>query len=406
MIRTAIALALILALSGCERTPAAPDEGATILRDTDPNLLTMLNGATVVDRTGEASLQLSAIHAIDGDHSTVWATPPDDLEQTVTIALGREVMVKRLGIHFGSMRTTQPAGALLFEGSLGGAEFTPLGTIEAQRQPENWLEIEPIAVSHLRVTILRAFAENSTSAQVPTLLADGETQLLPPVPDLRGHWRINNFEATISTAERVIQGVTTEDPPRVFRGAWDGRAVRLSWSRGLEHGVGLLVAEPEGKALNAIMWHLKAHPPFATPVWFGERSGKPEGVVTAPSIKDAFFRTEGRFPMHDLVFDGAALLPGSEQTLRSLVRLIEANPAGTFRFAAHYVSEGTEREDIEMSKRRLDSLRGELERLGLAPDLAGYDAAARRDLRDLPWTQVELLLNNRIDLELTRHPGE
>lgn len=406
MTRASIALTLILVLPGCERSPEALEKGTTILRDADPNLLTILNGATIVDRTGEASLRLSALHAIDADHSTVWATPPDDLEQTVTIALGREVMVKRVGIHFGSMRTAQPARSLFFEGSRGGTEFAPLGTIEAEQKPENWLAVEPVAVTHLRVKILGAFAESAASAHVPTLLADGETRSLSPLPDLRGRWKINNFEATISTAERVVEGVTTEDPPRAFRGAWDGRVVRFAWSRGLEHGVGLLVADPEGTALNALMWHLKAHPPFAMPAWFGERSGEPGGIVSPPPIMDAFFRNEGRFPMHDLVFDGAALLPGSEQTLQSLVRLIEANPPGTFQFAAHYVSDGTEQEDLEMSKGRLDSLRSELTRLGLAPELAGYDAAARRDLRDLPWTQAELLLNNRIDLELTRQPGE
>jgi hypothetical protein len=405
MIRSAIALALILALSGCERSPAAPEQGARILRDDQPNLLTMLNGATVVDRTGEASLSLSAIHAVDGDHSSVWATPPGDLQQTVTIALGREAMVSRVGFRL-DPRLSHPARSLFFEGSQGGSEFAPLGTIEAEQTAETWLEIEPVAVTHLRVTIRRAFAEHSPYAEVPTLLADGETRMLPPVPDLEGRWRINDFEATISTAERVVHGVTTEDPPRVFRGAWDGRAVRFAWSRGLEHGVGILAADSPGKALNAMMWHRKAHPPFAMPVWFGERTGEPEEVVNAPPIMDAFFRTEGTFPLHDLVFDGAALLPGSEQTLRYLVQLIRANPAGTFRLAAHYVSEGTEREDLEMSQRRLASLRGELERLGLPSELAGYDAAARRDLRDLPWTQAELLLNNRIDLELTRRPGE
>jgi hypothetical protein len=405
MIRAVIALTSILVLSACDRSTTEPPEPA-ILRDSGSNLLTMLNGATVVARTGEASLGLSAIHAIDGDHSTVWATPPGDLQQTVTIALGREAVIQRIGIHFGSLRASLPARALLFEGSSGGTEFAPLGTIEAEPKPENWLAIEPVAVTHLRVTILEAFAEDAAYTQVPTLLADGETRSLPPVPNLRGQWRINNFEATISTAERAVEGVTTEDPPRVFRGAWDGRAVRLAWSRGLEHGVGLLVADPHGKALNAMMWHLKAHPPFATPVWFGERTGEPAEVVTAPPVMEAFFKTEGRFPMHDVVFDGAALVPGSEQTLRSLVRLIEANPAGTFRFAAHYVSEGSEREDLAMSKGRLDSLRVELTRLGLAPDLAGYDVAARRDLRDLPWTEVELFLNNRIDLELIRRPGE
>ena len=406
MIRAAIALTLIFILPACGRSPAPPAETASILRDTDPNLLTMLNGATVVSRTGEASLGLSALHAIDGDHSTVWAVPPGDLEQSVTIALGREVMLERVGIHFGAMRTPQPARSLRFEGSRDGTEFAPLGTIEAEEKPENWLAIEPVAATHLRVTILGAFGENSINAQVPALLADGETRSLPPVPNLRGRWRINNFEATISTAERIVEGVTTEDPPRVFRGAWDGRAVRFAWSHGLEHGVGVLVADPQGKVLNAMMWHLKAHPPFAMPAWFGERTGEPEGVVTAPPIMDVFFRTEGRFPLHDLVFEGAALLPGSERTLQSLVELIEANPAGTFRFAAHYVSEGTEQEDLEMSKGRLESLRSGLTRLGLSPELAGYDAAVRRDLRDLPWTQAELLLNNRIDLELTRQPGE
>lgn len=406
MIRSTIALSVILALSACDRT-SAPPAGPSFFREQPANLLTMLHGATVVDRTGEFSLRTSAIDAIDGDPTTAWATPPGDLEQTLTIALSREASIRRIGIHFGGGSTQAGfARSLRFEASSDGMDFAPLGTVEAEAKPLTWLTIEPSTATHLRVTVLAAFEDNATVAQVPTLLADGETLSSPPVPDLRGRWRINNFEATISTDEKIVHGVTNETPPRVFRGAWDDRAIRFAWAQGSDYGVGVMTADSEGKALNAKMWHIKAHPPFAAPAWFGERMGEIVPVTDAPQIMDAFFRAEGRFPLHDLVFDGTSLVPGSGATLRMLAGLIEANPPGTFRFAAHYVSEGSEQEDLAMSKGRVEALRAELARMGVAVERAGYDAAARRDLRDLPWSEPELFLNNRVDLELVRPSGE
>jgi hypothetical protein len=396
-----LAAALLLA-AGC-REPVAPAVEKPVVQAASENLLTLPRGAVVIARTGEAWLGVSAIQAIDTDPASFWATPPADVSETMTIALGGEAEIRRIGFSRGGRGKTNLARTLAFEHSLDGGTFAPLGTVTMGTEPDAWTDVAPARARFLRVTTVDGFVPSPQHLRVPTLLATGSLKESPRA-SIDGGWTINGVPTWFESSGNRVRGVTREDPPRLLEGGWDGRVLRLAWSRKNEHGAVALVLDPAGRHLNGILWYLWPHRPFFGTSWFGVRTAMEPPPMAGPSPQTIFLRSDGRYPLYGLSFEGEQLTPHSTPTVQGVASLIGRAEPRTFRFVAHHVGTETAEFDRRLAAARLDRLRAALRDVGVDLSRVEFEAAGRTaasTANDRPWTPLQVVLNNRIDLELT-----
>jgi hypothetical protein len=218
---------------------------------------------------------------------------------------------------------------------------------------------------------------------------------------------INGVDAWFETRGDGVRGVTRESPPRLLEGGWDGPVLRLAWSREKEHGVIALTVDPAGQHLNGLVWYLWAHRPFFGTTWFGRRAPRAEPPSGGTPPQTVFLRSDGRYPLYGLSFEGGQLTPHSSRTVQGLASIIGRSEPGRFRLVAHYVGTGSAESDRRLAAARLDRLRAALRDAGIDPSRVEYAAAGRDAVlgaNDRPWTPMQVVLNNRVDLEIVR-PG-
>ncbi|HEU5163729.1 MAG TPA: discoidin domain-containing protein [Thermoanaerobaculia bacterium] len=396
--------AAVVLLAACREAEAPPAADRPVIGADGENIVTLTRGAVVISRTGEATLNTSAVQAIDSDPSSFWATPPGDRDETMTIALPGETYLRRVGFASGRRGGGNLAKTLRFEASLDGASFQPLATVTLERRGDAWRDVTPAKARYLRVTTEAAFAPGAANVKIPIVHAAGTVR--PSArPAIDGGWSINGMDAWFESSGDAVRGVTAENPPRLLEGGWDGPVLRLAWSRRNEHGVVAVTVDPEGRFLNGILWYLEAHRPFFGTTWFGQRAGIPEPSSGGAPPQMVFLRSDGHYPLYGLSFDGERLRPHSRAAIREVASLIGRSEPGRLRFVAHYVGTGTAESDRRLAAARLDRLREALRGAGVDISRVEFVAAGRAAAlaaNDRPWTPLQVVLNNRIDLELVR----
>lgn len=397
--RWRFAAAAIVLLAACSE-PAAPPADDAIVGSDGENLLTLTRGAVVVHRTGEAGLHASAVQAIDSDPLSFWATPPGDLDETMTVALGGDAEIRRIGLSSGPRAPRHPARSVRFEASLDGASFSPLGTVTLDEPGEAWRDVAPARARFLRIATV---PEGTPPwVQVPTLLASGSLRPAPRA-SIAGGWTINGVDAWFESRGDAVRGVTRETPPRLLEGGWEGPIVRLAWSRANEHGVVALAVDPSGQRMNGILWYLWPHRPFFGTTWFGRRNDAARPPSGGEPPLSVFLRSDGRYPLYGLSFVGEQLTAHSSRAVEELASIIGRSEPGRFRLVAHYVDTGSAESDRRLAAARLDALRAALRGAGVDPSRAEFAAAGRaaaESANDRPWTPLQVAVNNRVDLEI------
>lgn len=349
------------------------------------NLLNIAHGASVVSRTGESTLEFSAINAIDGDPSTAWLSPSLDPEQSIVVALPSRSRLTRLGVS--SAASAKAAfGSLLIERSLDGVTFEPFTTLRLERRPgEQSFEVPPTDVLYLRATEAEP-AGNFT--QVYSLYARG-TALEPPQPrSLSGCWMINGTLAVFDQSGSSVHGSMGAIR---MEGATDGRSYRLRWSRGSEYGVAMVTVAPDNRHLSGFRWHKEAFSLFVADSWFGEKQQRcVEAAPRAdpPAMFTTWMARAGRYPLYGLLFDERGqLTPESNPEIDNVAALLASVPGAQVRF----VNYG--------DARRLTTLRSALEARHVALRNAQFVTAA-------PWrelfTDSMRVMYSTIDLQIRR----
>jgi hypothetical protein len=348
------------------------------------NVLNLAHGGSVVSRTGDASLENSAIYAIDGDLLSAWLTPNGDPEQTVTVSLPYRTRISELGVARGAS-AANGFRALLVERSLDGVKFVPFTELRLQgRGGEQFFPVTPAEARFLRVTIREA---TGTFAQLNSLLARG-TQLEPPAArSLDGCWVVNAMDASLAQHGGDVWGNIGN--MRV-EGTVDHGVFRLVWSRGAEYGIALLTVSADGQHLSAIKWHEEAVPVFVGDHWFGEkRPSCSEHPQKDGAVFETWMARAGLFPLYGLTFDESGdLLPASSATLDTITRVLAANAGRPLRFRGHG------------DPRQLESLRAALETRHA--DLASADFVQTDTPRRETTTECLRMLYRNIDLEIRR----
>lgn len=398
-----------LALS-CVETPGTVGEGASAVRnewhDEGPNVLSLERGATIVDRSGEITFEFSSLFTIDGQPTSMWSSPPGNLEQWLVAELPVCARIDSLGLVSAAFATGSSARDVRFELSLDGVEWTTAGTFEFDRAEGSQLKkVEPAEAKFIRVTTLSNHG-NSMVTHVPTLLAHGEEVEKWHRPSVAGHWMLNDLPAHFREDGRRVYGRVDLDPPMWIDGAWGDRVVRFAWVRGRSYGVGLLAVNPGGSGLNGIWWYenvVDFGNELGNP-WFGRRIGEPEVLEVATSgVAQLHIERDGRFPLFGLVFDqhGAFDADASLAAIAFVKLAVESFPQYRVRLEVSEFHARDAAPNLEKTRSMADALRAGLERSGLPPGrliIAPIGAT-----RPYPWRNAPLqrLMYSRVDFSLS-----
>lgn len=376
-------------------------------QDEGPNLLSVLRGATIRDRSGEISLEYASVMAIDGHASSCWSTPPGNLEQWLIIELPVRSRIDALGLSIGTFaKGPTIVRQARFETSLDGVEWVPAATHEIAMEPGNQMQdISPLEARHIRVTTLTNNGDEVVT-HVPTLLAYGEELDPWRRPSASGHWMLNEFPARLREDGSRVYGRIDMDPPMMIDGAWDGRVVRFAWARGRSYGVGLLAVRPDGEALNGFWWYENAVDPgieLGNP-WFGTRLGAPDELeVATPAIAQIHVERDGRFPLFGIIFDEAGNFDAeASRAAVDFIRLALASfPQFRVRLEIGEYRSPDSKQNMALSQLEAASLRDGLVAMGLPADR--LIVAANGSERVYPWVTSPLhwTMYSRVDFSFT-----
>jgi len=399
-------LSLIVA-AACAK-PSSPTAPAPKTAAADPDaaervsLLDMAHGATVVSRTGEMMLELSALRAVDGDPGSFWMNPPHDLPQSMTVALPARSRIEKVGIRtFDKGGFT--AGHVSFEASDDGKRFTPLATItSADSKEPQWLAIKPLDASYVRVTMVDPMVPDH-DVRLSSVLAAGK-EIEPPHPgEISGCWSVNGRATRFARdGARVVGIMQMGNEPIRFDGGFDGRIFRLNWIRGNDYGLALLTVAPGGHELSGMQWHEEAIPLFFADSWFGQKTDCADTATLTGSLEPLLHRV-GRFPLFAIRFrrNGSLDATASRAMLQALANFLRSSH-GNVRFVAHEFRQPDAAANRDFAQREIDALRAELRSSGANLDGVDFVAQGSDSPRQEPVTESMRTLYSSVDLEIRR----
>ena len=241
------------------------------------SVVNLTYGATIVSRTGEATLEVSAIAAIDGNPVSYWLNPPRDFPQSMTIELAAPARIDKVGVR-APAKPELLARELVFESSMDGRTFQPLATVPGDKL---WLDVKPTDAAFLRVTVPSPRLENG-NVTLQSILAHGR-ELAPAHPGaLDGCWIVNGRPAAFaSRGGRTLGAMQYARNTLYFDGAGNGRFWRFEWVRGPEFGYAAIAVSPDGQRLNGEQWHEEVIPLFFGDAWFGVECAGHAGAPAA-----------------------------------------------------------------------------------------------------------------------------
>jgi hypothetical protein len=346
------------------------------------NILTMVQGASVISRTAELTLDQSALRAIDGNPDSAWNSPPSDGKQTLVFAFPAPTTVEKLGI------LTPPGDyfhvtEIQFDSSIDGVNFTPVGKfkLDASGDPQLF-PIAPRQMVYLRLTIL---AVPGRFARIQSVLVRGSGQETPKLQPISGCWSMNGLPASFTIDRGHVTGTLGGDHPVFFDGGTDGPMYRFAWLSGQAWGFAAINTAPDGKHLSGLRWYEEPRIYSSAESWFGDRA---KCEATQPrDISEAFMKRAGRYPLFGLRFDsdGALVSGESAAALAWLSGFARRHSSQQLRLLSREFRLPGADQNRKRSEVRLDSLRAALEKRGI--DTAKFDWVAMGS--DTPREKVE-----------------
>lgn len=394
--RAALAAALLAVACAKERpAPPLPKNvvklgGNPITDDTAErnDLASLVNGGTVIDRSGETMLEFAAVNAIDSDPDSQWTNPPHDLPQSITIALPARSEVASVGFR----TMAKDAHALKearVESSIDGAVFSPLANVTLKAIADaQFFNVPATTARQLRVTILSGYGKTK-DVKLNSLLVRGKELEPVATPEIGGTWRINGREATFIQHGTHVDGLMAvgAHPMMIEGGCVGNRLFRFAWMRGNDYGIA--AATVSGNRLSGVSWHEEAIPLFLNEAWLGEKSaGKAAALQSGEQFAIAYLRRTGRWPL----FGG---------DVDALAKVITNAPVA-LQLVAHEFREATPAANRARAERQLAGLREALKSRGVDLGKLQFVVAGSDKPRQQPVNQIMRELYSTVDLEIRR----
>lgn len=361
-----IAMLAALSLGRCEE-PAAeapvrsrqkPKYARNEPRAASNNILQFSRGAVVLERSGESSLEASAIRAIDSAPLTAWLSPPYDRSEWMVVELPAMTRIEKVGASYPKEHVLWMPRSLQFESSVDGRTFAPLTEIRTSRENPRPVEaVTPVETRFIRVTMSET---DGAFVGVSELVVEGLAIDEPLDRTLSGTWSINGTAAHFTQVGNLVSGVVQLTPPLLIRGGWGDQLIRFSWTRGGQFGVGLLSISSSAPVLNGILWYARANDESRGEDWFGQKKSDSSEPLDSTAVDDTLLERFGSIPLYGLLFDEHDALEStaSAVTLESLAGRLRSGPPMQLLGFEHRSL--TDEENLARSGKRLESLRAAL----------------------------------------------
>lgn len=393
MRRAILAISVLFAVAACREQPkagakpAAPPREEEVVLDRD-NLLDLTRGSVVIHRTGEGRLASSAMHAIDGSDATAWSTPPDDLQQSVTIELTAPSRVKRIGFSTGKLvDAARAAKEISFESSMDGINFEKLASPSFARTGDRQtVDVPQRETRFIRATLVSNYGDPQVT-DVLSLVAHGDQDVLRGSTPLTGEWMLNRTRARLAEQGWILRGEIEMNPIMSIFGTRYENIIPFVWVRGdKQFGVGVISANRSAERLNSMWYFEEAFPIFAGEPWFGEKLST-QATIRNENVVEEFFRRAGRVPLYDF-----------RRSIDQIERIVKENSEQRLRFVAHEFRRKTAAENRKVAESEIAALKNALQARGI--DLARLEfVAAGSDRWQKPSSTIEMMLFSRIMLE-------
>jgi hypothetical protein len=416
MRRGAALVALSVVLTACPaREPAKPAAPAPVKlepsssddREERKSLAGLVNGATVLERTGEAYLAVTPVNVIDGNPDSYWMAPPKDMPQSVTIALAAKSRLESVGMRSDAKGEFQLRTARI-ETASGNGPFAVIADVALTDKPTfQFFKLGPVESDRVRVTMLGG-SKSGNETRLDSVVLRG-AELGEPTPrSLAGSWSINGRKASFAQIGSHVIGqmeypTNPANPMHIEGGAEGNRMLRLAWIRGGDYGVAAVTVSPDGKHLSGIDWHEDPIPFFYDEGWFGERTGDTLPTDDSQMFAVSYIRRTGRWPLYGIAFksDGTLDVAASEHALALAVKMISGAPVPV-RLVSREFREASPAANLARSQKTLDALRAELTRRGVNFANVPTAATGSDNPRQLAVTDVMRSLYSSVDLEIRK----
>lgn len=363
------------------------------------NLLNIAFGASVVSRTGELTLEQSALRAIDGDPLTTWTSPPfDGPQQVLVFALPARTRVESIGIQTPPAPIFRVLSAQI-DASLDGVSYSSLMPIKTRQTAD--VQLFPVApprdAVYIRLTTIDA---PGRFARINSLQVRGRWEEKPKQPPIGGCWTINGRPAQFREDRGRVTGVIGGDHPISFDGGTDGLVYRFVWVRGPDRGFGAIGLAPDGRHLSGLRWYEEPREYSSAESWFGE----PAACGEMPKSQDVpvqFLRWKRRLPLFGLRFDDREILVESDSAaeLDLLANFARQPSSQRLRLVSREYRQTNPEENRRVAQARLDSLRSALQKRGIDARRFDWESLGSDNPPAKIETEIQRNLYSAIELE-------
>jgi hypothetical protein len=397
--------AACLAAASCSESPEPPApspstpkaaEGFQIEPDIDvDNLLSIARGAVVISRTGELNLNESALHAADGLPSSTWSLPPGGPNQTAVFALAAPAHVQSLGVSVTKSEEAVPQRVRISLSS-DGRQWNEALVMEpkAQESPQV-VSVTPAEAQYIRVQTEEPAEYHSHIRSIHVI---GDEKGAFRIVDAAGCWTMNGAPAQLAATGARVTGSIGGGTPTQLLGGTDQRVVRLMWLQPPLWGYALASTSPDGRVLNALVFHEEPFTGYIGNAWFGSRCNSASQLPEADP--EMFLQRAGRWSLFGLAFDtnDAIVEEPSRAELDQLATLLRSDPS-RYRLVSREFRLDTPEANKTRSAARLESLRRSLARRGVDINRVESSASGNDWNREPISTTTQYVLMSRIDLE-------
>ncbi len=404
---TALLLASALLMATSCQKPAAtvdisPPRSTPSAYDSPDNLLQLIRGVVVTERSGEMMLERSALNAVDGDPTLFWSSPPSSGPQTMRVALPALTRLTAIGGSNGTpaFRWRALRSFRLFT-SLNDKTWTPAGVFVFRGQANHQLlEITPRTARYLRFETIDAFGGGDID--VSSFEARGSEIEPTKQAGFAGVWHFNGEKVFLRQEGRKVTGVVHIVPPMFLEGWSDGRTVRMVWSRRQQNGPALMAIDPSGTRISGFWWFEVAIPERLGAAWFGSRSVENAPKVPGQSVSQQLLGWSSSFPLNGVVFstDGALEQSNSTASLEFLGEFIAANSQRRIRLAFRELRGENENSNLQATRRQVAAVRAVLAARRVPLANVSLEALGSGGMSDRFVTPIQRHLYSRIDLEV------
>lgn len=361
MNRPAALLCLLLA-AACERAPeepaaAAPAAPPPIERLENDNLLNLVFGAAVIDRSYELNYETSAAQVIDGTPQSNWTSAPGG-RMVATLSLAAPTRLTRLGATVPKDKSAAPE-RIRFEASMDGKSWrTVLDTpLRYDVLGPQLFDIEPVDVHYLRMT---ATEPHDYYSHISSLYAIGSETAPFVQPPIEGCWEINNVLARFARHGARVAGTIGGT---VVDGGSDGRVYRFMWLEQAMWGYAAVSVSPDGMRLSGVRWHEEVNPAHNGDGWLGKRVPcTTQATIDGARIVDSLIRRSARWRLYGVRLDaGDRLMPVESESALDLVhQLVRTHPRHRFVIAAREYRASSEERNRARCQAKLEAVRAAL----------------------------------------------